>query len=83
MLSAILQTPPPSINRFMPEAPEELEWIVTKALAKEPDERYQTVREWLSDLKRLKQRLEFSAEQARLDPRDSQTGAKKRAPACA
>ena len=76
MLSAILQTPPPSINRFMPEAPEELEWIVTKALAKEPDERYQTVREWLSDLKRLKQRLEFSAEQARLDPRDSQTGRK-------
>jgi eukaryotic-like serine/threonine-protein kinase len=74
LLSAILQTTPPPIRRFMPEAPEELEWIVTKALAKDRDERYQTVREWLNDLRRLKQRLEFEAEHERLTSDDAQAG---------
>jgi len=63
VLSSILQTAPPPIRRFMPDAPEELEWIVTKLLAKERDERYQTGRELLNDLKRLRHRLEFEAEQ--------------------
>lgn len=66
VLSSILQISPPPIRRFMPDAPEELEWIVTKLLAKERDERYQTARELLSDLKRLRQRLDFEAEQERL-----------------
>lgn len=65
VLSSILQAAPPPIRRFMPDAPEELEWIVTRLLAKERDERYQTARELLSDLKRLKQRLELGAETAR------------------
>ncbi len=71
VLNSILQTPPPPLVRFMPEAPDELEWIVTKSLAKDRDERYQTARELISDLKRLKQRLEFEAESARLAQRDS------------
>jgi eukaryotic-like serine/threonine-protein kinase len=74
LLSAILHTSPPPIRRFMPEAPEELEWIVTKALAKDRDERYQTVREWLNDLRRLKQRLAFEAEHERLTSGDVQAG---------
>lgn len=74
VLRHILQTPPPSIRRFMPEAPAELEWIVTKALAKDRDERYQTVREWLNDLRRLKQRLEFEAERERLTARAPNAG---------
>lgn len=65
VLSSILQAAPPPIRRFMPDAPEELEWIVIKLLAKERDERYQTARELLSDLKRLKQRLELGAEATR------------------
>lgn len=65
VLSSILQTAPQPIRRFMPDAPEELEWIVNKLLAKEPDERYQTARELLSDLKRLKHRLEVGAENLR------------------
>ncbi len=68
VLSSILQTAPPPIRRFMPDAPEELEWIVNKLLAKEPDERYQTARELLSDLKRLKHRLEVGAESLRQNP---------------
>ncbi len=46
----------------------ELEWIVRKSLRKEPDERYQTAKELLGDLKSLKQRSEFSAELERTTP---------------
>ncbi len=62
VLVAITQKEPPALARFAPNAPAELEWIVNKALRKERDERYQTVKELLTDLRRLKQRLEFEAE---------------------
>lgn len=65
VLSSILQNAPPPIRRSMPDAPEELEWIVLKLLAKERDERYQTARELLNDLKRLRHRLDVEAEQLR------------------
>jgi serine/threonine protein kinase/tetratricopeptide (TPR) repeat protein len=68
-MSSISQPPP--LGEFMPDAPEELEWIVAKALATERDERYQTAREMISDLKRLKQRLDFETERERLERRDS------------
>lgn len=80
-LSHILQAPPPSIRRFMPEAPEELEWIVTKALAKDREERYQTGREWLNDLRHLKQRWELAAQHERLTahaPEARRTSGKQR-----
>lgn len=65
VLSSILQNAPLPIRRSMPDAPEELEWIAAKLLAKERDERYQTARELLNDLKRLRHRLEVEAEQAK------------------
>ncbi|MEK7830470.1 MAG: protein kinase, partial [Acidobacteriota bacterium] len=65
VLNSILQNAPLPIRRSMPDAPEELEWVVMKLLAKERDERYQTARELLNDLKRLRHRLEVEAEQAR------------------
>lgn len=71
LLSSILQAQPPPLKKFMPDAPDELEWIIAKALSKDHDERYQTAREMISDLKRLKQRLDFEAEQERLERRDS------------
>ena len=67
VLNSILQNMPPPVRRFMPEAPDELEWIINKALAKDRDERYQTAREWLNDLKRLKQQLDFEEEQRRYE----------------
>lgn len=61
-LVSILEREPRSLQSFSPELPEELEWIVTKALTKDFDDRYQTAREMLNDLHRLKQRLSVAAE---------------------
>jgi serine/threonine protein kinase len=62
VIVAITQKEPPPLARFAPNVPAELEWIVMKALRKDRDERYQTVKELITDLRRLKQRLEFESE---------------------
>lgn len=61
MIVEILDRQPPPLQRLAKGAPDELEWIVTKALAKDRDERYQTVKSLLNDLKRLQRRLEYEA----------------------
>jgi serine/threonine-protein kinase len=65
---SILEKDPPPLRSFGREAPEELEWIVAKALAKDREERYQTAKELLNDLRRLKQRLEFAVQRERSTP---------------
>jgi len=65
VMAAVLEGEPVSITNLLPDAPAELQWIVSKALAKNRENRYQTAKELLNDLKRLKQQLEFKAEQAR------------------
>jgi serine/threonine protein kinase/tetratricopeptide (TPR) repeat protein len=65
VIVAITQKEPPPIARFAPNVPAELDWIVTKALRKDREERYQTIKELLTDLRRLKQRLEFEQEMER------------------
>ncbi|HEV2762249.1 MAG TPA: protein kinase [Pyrinomonadaceae bacterium] len=56
---------PAPLSRYAPEAPAELERIVSKALAKDRQERYQTAEELLNDLKRLSRGLEIEAEVGR------------------
>src|SRR5215470_15880664 len=73
VIVAITQKEPPPLLRFAPNVPAELDWIVTKALRKDREERYQTVKELLTDLRRLKQRLEFEAELERSVAPDSIT----------
>lgn len=68
-LAALHQEPPPSVRPALFDAPEELDWIVQKAFAREPAERYQTCKECLADLRRLKQRVELATEQQRLAAR--------------
>jgi len=62
VIVAIAKNDPPPLVRFAPNAPAEFEWIVLKALRKDVDERYQTVKELESDLKKLKQRIEFQSQ---------------------
>ena len=73
VLVAITQKEPPPLARFAPHVPAELEWIVMKALRKDRDERYQTIKELLTDLRRLKQRLEFEVELERTSTQGSST----------
>ncbi len=73
VIVAITQKEAPPLGRFAPNVPPELEWIVTKTLRKDKDERYQTVKELLTDLRRLKQKLEFEAELERSTAPDSAT----------
>ena len=73
VIAAILEREPPPMMRYAKDVPEALEWIVTKALTKEKEDRYQTAREIWTDLRRLKQRLEVEAEIERTaTPEDSQ-----------
>jgi eukaryotic-like serine/threonine-protein kinase len=62
VIVSINQRDPLPLARFAPNVPSELEWIINKALRRDPEERYQTAKEMLTDLRRLKQKLEFEAE---------------------
>src|SRR5207249_2628105 len=59
VLAAILKTEPTPLSRLTPAAPHELERIVVKALRKDREERYQTVKDLQLALKSLKQELEI------------------------
>ncbi|HKZ03820.1 MAG TPA: protein kinase [Pyrinomonadaceae bacterium] len=62
IIVSILEKNPIPLTRHSSNAPVEVEWIVSKALRKEVEERYQTARDFLNDLRRLKQRLEIAHE---------------------
>jgi serine/threonine protein kinase/Tol biopolymer transport system component len=57
IIDSILNADHPPLSHFQPEVPEVLEWIVAKALVKDREERYQTAKEMLNDLRRLRNRL--------------------------
>jgi TolB-like protein len=58
VIAAILEKQPlPS----KPDSPAQLQWIIGKALRKDKDDRYQTLKEMLSDLKHVQHELEGRA----------------------
>src|SRR5258706_4037695 len=67
-ISLILQKEPPPLTRYATDVPEELERIVEKAITKDLDERYQTAKDLLNDLRHLKRKLEVGAEIDRTVP---------------
>ena len=75
VLAAVLQTDPPAMTSYVTDVPAELEPIVTKALQKNPDKRYQSIKDLGLDLKTLKQHLKFE------DELRSSGGAKRSSPA--
>ncbi len=59
VIGSILNKEPVPLSRQMPEVPREIERIINKALRKDREERYQTAKDLLIDLKDVKQDLEF------------------------
>lgn len=61
VIVSILDRQPQPLTLFLPAASPETQRIVSKALAKDRDERYQSVTELLADLRALKRSLEFAS----------------------
>ena len=62
---AIQEQPHRPLSTVVEHVPEQLEQIVDKALAKNPDERYRTATDMLNDMRNLKRQLENAAEHDR------------------
>ena len=62
VIVAILERDPAPLARFAPGAPAELQRIVRKCLAKDLDERYQTARDLIVDLRNLRREVELQSE---------------------
>src|SRR6266567_3554103 len=60
-IASILTTEPPPLSDVLPDVPLKLESILQKGLRKNSDERYQTIREMLADLRNLKGKLEVAS----------------------
>ncbi len=74
-ISLILQKEAAPLTRFAHEVPAELERIVSKALTKDREERYQTMKDLLIDLRSLKRKLEVDAEIERTVAPEFRSGA--------
>jgi serine/threonine-protein kinase len=68
LASMLSEKEPQPLARYSREAPAELERIVSKALRKEREQRYQTTKDLLLDLQSLKQQLDFEARLERSIP---------------
>ena len=64
-ISAILTREPQPLARYASDAPPELQRIIGKALRKDREERYQTMKDMLLDLKSLRRELESGTKSER------------------
>lgn len=62
VLSLVLQKEPLALTTISSGVPERLDEIVSRALAKDREERYQTIKDLALDIKRLRQKLEIERE---------------------
>lgn len=56
-LNKIIRNPPTPISEFLPEAPDHLQRIVRRCLAKDADERYQSIKDVAIELRELRHEL--------------------------
>ena len=82
VIAEILKVEPPPPAEFAPNVPPELEHIIGKALRKDRDNRYQTVKDLLIDLQDYKKEAEFQAKlQKGIRPERALAGWTSRTPA--
>ncbi len=62
VIAAIVRTQQPPLTHLAPQVPPKLEEIVSKALEKDREDRYQGIKDLLVDLRRFRKRLDFEAE---------------------
>jgi serine/threonine protein kinase/tetratricopeptide (TPR) repeat protein len=75
VIGLILHKEPLALSRYGPEIPTELDRIVTKALEKDREERYQVVKDLGLDLKKLKRQMEFEVDLDRTIPPEERSAA--------
>ncbi|MDQ3748716.1 MAG: serine/threonine-protein kinase [Acidobacteriota bacterium] len=63
-LAAVIHKEAEPLSKFIPDAPAELQRIIRKALQKNADERYQTVKDLAIDLRSLRREIERGGEMA-------------------
>jgi len=68
VIGAVLNKEPPPLSQLLSDVPTEIERIINKSLRKNRDERYQTAKDLLLDLKESKQDLEFRNKFERTNP---------------
>jgi Tol biopolymer transport system component len=68
VLHAVVHNDPPGLLELRPDLPPEIEAIVSRALQKEPDSRYQSAAELVNDLSAALMALDAPRERARLRP---------------
>jgi len=61
LVASILKNDPPPLTQYSPQVPAELQRVVSKALRKTKEERYQSIDDLVSDLKGLKEKLELES----------------------
>lgn len=67
-LHNIVHAPTPHIKDFNADAPDELQKIVRRCLAKDPDERYQSIKDVAIELKELRRELESAVTDSTMPP---------------
>ncbi len=67
-IGAILHLAPLPLNQLLPELPSAVEQIINKTLRKNTDERYQNAKDLLTDLRNVKQRLDYEEIERSITP---------------
>ena len=77
LIAEIVKGYPTPLTKIAGDIPERLDEIVSKTLEKDPDERYQSVKDLLIDLRRLKKKLDLDVE---LDRSNAPTAERRSGP---
>ncbi|MFN2390701.1 MAG: protein kinase [Pyrinomonadaceae bacterium] len=72
-IAAILHKEPVPLNQSLPDLPAEIEQIVNRTLRKNADERYQSIKDVLTDLRSVKQKLDYEEVGRSFPPEKSKT----------